>query len=277
MAGLTGAAEITRDGRTLIAQLMKGVATGGISHIAIGNGTGGAYAGVGVNAAIGNQFEMLGTNPVVIHNDFPFYNFGPNGLIDTFYFIDNTGSNTVNTQRDVSLSFGPNDSGSAILRTNSFNHIFLVDLGASSPSGFGIGATFCAPTPTPVMPTGIPNMICYIGYVQTDSSVISIYNPARMFSEITRTSVVDIEFLGDRAINGPSTLEPLTPSLLDVTIGANPSLLVRSQLSPGLNSTINEIGVWGNGGTALIGWAPIVPGTPITTGESIFIRWALGF
>lgn len=276
MAGLSGAPEMTRTGRNLISKLMKGVGTG-ISHVAIGRGTGGAYATVGVDSRIGNQFEMLGTAPVVVHNDFPFFNQGPNGLLNTFYFIDNSGSQVVNTQRDVSLTFGLNDSGSAILRTNSFNHIFIVDLGASIPAGFGIGATFCAPTGDATMPTGVPGAICYIGYVETDSAVRSVFNPARMFSEIARTGAVEIDFLGDRAINGASVLEPLTPALIDISTQPNPSLLVRARLSPGVNDTIREIAVFGNGGNDLMAWGKIDPGTVITVGESVFVRWALGF
>jgi len=270
MAGLTNTIEITRSGRTLISKLMKGTALSGISHVAVGSGTGGSYSPFGTNSRVGNNFEMTGIAPVVVHNDFPVFNFGPNGLVGSFYFIQQA-----NPQADLVLSFGPDANGANVLKQNHFNHLWLVHTGSSGPYGIGdilnlhTGSAAVPPTPT--------DAIAYIGCVEADTAAKTVYNPARLYNELGRTTSVQIDFLGDRAINGPTTLEFLQPNLLDISTEPNPSLLVRAPFSLGVTDTIREIAVLGDNGDDILAWAPIIPGTPITPGQGIFIRWALGF
>lgn len=270
MSGLTNTIEITRAGRSLISKLMKGVALSGISHIAVGKGVGGAYSSFGTNSRVGNNFEMTGTSPVVVHNDFPVYNFGPNGVPNTFYFIQQA-----NPAADLALDFGPNPTGSAILQQNHFNHLWLVHTGTSGI--YGIGDILNIPTGSSVPPAAPSNGIIYVGYVECDTTVKSLFNVARLYSELGRTTNLTIDFLGDRAINGVNTLEFLQPNLIDISTEPNPSVLVRAPFSLGVTDTIREIAVIGNSGSDILAWGPLIPGTAITPGQGIFVRWALGF
>jgi len=284
MAGLTGLPEIPRSGRNLIAKVLKGAATG-ISHIAVGRGTGivgggaGPTAPFGFDSRIGNNLEMLwlGNSSVVVHNDFGVFNTTANGIPNVFYFMDITGGGTVNHSRDVSLTFGTDPVGSAVLRANVFNHIFLVHTGASSPAGYGIGTLLCVPIPSAVMPTTVGDVISYVGYVECDSGVKSVYNPALMFQELGRTTDITIDYLGDRAINGAVSLELLQPNLLDISTQPNPSLLVRARFALGITDTIREMAVFGNGGNDLLAWGQITSFAAITPGQGIHVRWGLGF
>lgn len=284
MAGLTGLPETPRTGRNLIAKVLKGSGTG-ISHVAVGRGTGVAGGGAGPSAPfgfdsrIGNNLEMLWLNnqSAIVHNDFGVFNTTANGIPSVFYFVDITGSATVNNQRDVVLTFGTDETGSAILSPNAFNHIFLVHVSASSPAGFGIGTLLCAPTSNATMPVTVPDVISYIGYVECDTAVKSVFNPARMFQEVGRTTAVTIDYLGDRAINGTPTLELLQPNLLDVSAEPNPSLLVRARFNLGVTDSIREMAVFGNAGDDLLAWGPVLAPVGITPGQGIFVRWGLGF
>jgi hypothetical protein len=270
MAGLTNTIEITREGRSLISKLMKGVALSGISHVAVGKGTGGAYSSFGTNSRVGNNFEMTGTSPVVVHNDFPIKNYSANGVPGAFYFIDQA-----NSSADVSLSFGPNGTGSEILQQNHFNHLFLIHVGTSGI--YGIGTIGNVPSGSATQPASPVDTITYIGYVECDTAVKTFFNVCRLYEELGRTTSLTIDFVGDRAINGTTNLEFLQPNLLDITTQPNPSLLIRAPFSLGVTDTIREIAVIGNSGNDILAWAPIVPGTPITPGQGIFVRWALGF
>jgi len=269
MSGLTDTPEIPRSGRVLIAEVLKGTATG-ISHVAVGSGVGGAYHINGVNPRMGNNLEMLGWQPPVIHNDFPVYNFGPNGQVGAFYFmdVDNTGGGS--KQNDVGLSFGSNPTGRAVLKGGRFNHLFLVHVQYVAPHG--LGTILCADTDSTVMPVTVPQVICYIGYVECDSGVKSIYNPARMFNSIGQSSNMTISYLADRAISGGIQ----HPNASDITVGQNPSLLIRARFNLGVNDTIREAAVLGNGGTEVLAW--FNAGTfPITIGQGVFVNAALGF
>lgn len=270
MSGLTNTIEITRDGRSLISKLMKGVAASGISHVAVGKGTGGSFFTGGSNSRVGNNFEMTGYAPVVVHNDFPVYNFGPNGTLNAFYFIQQA-----NTSADVALSFGPNSTGGAVLQQNHFNHLWLYHTGTAGP--YGIGDILNIPTGSAAIPPAPSNYISYIGYVECDTAIKTVYNPARMFSELGRTTNITIDFLGDRAINGVTGLGLLQPQLVDISTQPNPSILVRAPFSLGITDTIREIAIFGNAGTDLLAWGPLNPGNAITPGQGIFVRWALGF
>jgi hypothetical protein len=270
MSGLTNTIEITRSGRNLISKLMKGVAASGISHVAVGSGTGGSYSLFGTNSRMGNNLEMTGTAPVIVHNDFPVYNFTGNGIPNAFYFVEQA-----NTQTDLTLGFGSDSTGGNILRQNHFNHLFLVHMGSSGPYGLGEVVNFA--TGTPAMPSPPSNIIIYIGYVEADAAVKTFYNPARLFNELGRNTSVTVDFLGDRAINGTLNLEFLQPNLVDTSLQPNPSVLVRAPFSLGVTNTIREIAILGDNGNDILAWAPLVPGTAITPGQGIFIRWALGF
>lgn len=268
MSGLTNTIEITRAGRTLISKLMKGAATG-ISHVAVGSGVGGAYSAFGTNSRVGNNLEITGVNPVVVHNDFPVYNFGPNGSVNAFYFIEQA-----NPQADLSLAFGPDALGANILQQNHFNHLWLVHSGTSG--SYGIGKVLNVATGNALIPAAPADAIAYIGYVEADQTVKTVFNPSRLYNELGRTTSMTIDYLGDRAI-GVSGLEFLQPNLVNTSTEPNPSLLIRAPFSLGVTNTIREIAIIGNNGTDILAWAPLAPGTPITTGQGIFIRWALGF
>jgi len=272
MSGLTTTVEITRMGRSLISKLMKGVATGGISHIAIGSGpTSGSYSSFGTNKRVGNNMEMVGFGPVVVHNDFPIYNFGPNGDVGNYYFIEEQ-----NNQRDLALSFGPDTIGANLLKQDNFNHLFMVHK-ATGSFGFSLANLVNIVSHSPVQPTAPVDTIAYVGYAECDTTVKTTFNPARMFNKIFQGPVQQVDFLGDRAISGTPFLETLQPTLIDVTTEPNPSLLLRTPLAPGLNDTIREIAVLGDSGNDIIAWAPVTPGVVITAGNTIFIRWALAF
>lgn len=272
MAGLTNTIEITRAGRSLISKLMKGTALSGISHVAVGRGVGGAYSPFGTNSRVGNNFEMTmaGTGPIVVHNDFPVYNFTANGVPNAFYFIQQANPNV-----DLALAFGPNPTGSEILQQNHFNHLFLVHTGTSGI--YGIGDVLNIPTGSAVPPAAPADYIIYIGYVECDTTVKTFMNVARMYDELGRTTNVTVDFLGDRAINGVSTLEFLQPNLLDISTEPNPSVLVRAPFSLGVTDTIREIAVLGDNGNDILAWGRLIPGTAITPGQGIYVRWALGF
>lgn len=270
MASLTTVAEMTRSGRNLISKLMKGTAVNGISHAVIGSGTGGAYSAFGTNKRVGNNMEITGNNPVVVHNDIPIFNFGPNGLVGFFYFLED-----VNNQRDLSLSFGPDHLGTATLKANLFNHLFMIHRGQSG--AFGIADLLNVPTASAAVPTDPPDRIAYLGYIETDLAVRTINNPARMFNEIAQIGTPQIEFLGDRAINGPTSLEVLQPSLADSSAEPNPSLMIRARVSAGVNDTVREIAILGDNGSDIVAWAPVEPSVAITIGQGIFVRWALAF
>ena len=274
MSGLTQSKEMTRSGRTLIAKLMKGTAVNGISHIAIGTGPVGGYSPYGFNYRMGNNMEMTGHNPVVVHNDWPVFNTGSEGTPNIFYFIDQ-----VNSTTDVVLNFGNDSVGPNTLRTNMFNHLFMIH--RTTSGGYGIADLFNAPTSTATMPTIPDGVICYIGYVETFSStgyaVRTINNPARMFSEIARAAPNLTEFLGDVAINGALNLDLLQPSLISVSTEPNPALMVRGEVSPGINTTVGEMAILGDAGTDIIAWAAFPVGVPISNTQSLFARWAIGF
>lgn len=267
MSGLSTQQQMGRSGRTLVAELLAGTASGGISHLAVGNGVGGPYSTFGTNPRLGNNLEMTGINPIILHNDFPVYNFGPNGVPSTWYFAEQA-----STTRDLALSFGNAYTGPACLQQNSFNHLFLVHTGVSG--SYGIGEVQNVPTSTAAQPTPPNQTIVYIGYVETDIGAKTFFNPTRMYHELGRVVPSQISFLGDRAINGPTSLELLQPNLLDVSAQPNPNLLVRAQFNLGINDTIREIAVIGNGGTEIVAWGTPTF-TPITTGQGVFIRWAI--
>lgn len=269
MSGLTTQQQMPRSGRNLCAELMAGTAAGGISHIAVGSGVGGAYSSFNTNPRMGNNLEMTGIDPIILHNDFPVYNFGPNGVVNTFYFIG-----AVGPSNDQALSFGNNVTGSACLQQNMFNHLFLIHTGTSGM--FGIGTISNVPATSATMPAAPNQSIIYIGYVECDTGVKTFYNPARMFNELGRVAPSQISFLGDRAINGPVTLELLQPNLLDVSLQPNPNLLVRGQFNLGVNATIREIALYGNAGTEIVAWG-VPPFTAVTTGQGVFIRWGVAF
>jgi hypothetical protein len=269
MSGLTTQQQMGRTGRNLIAELMAGTASGGISHIAVGSGVGGAYSSFNWNPRVGNNLEMTGINPIIVHNDFPVYNFGPNGNVNSFYFLQQVGPSN-----DVALSFGNNATGGACLQQNMFNHLFLVHTGTSGI--YGIGNISNVPTTTATIPAAPTNYIIYIGYVECDTGARTFFNPTRMFNELGRIAPSQISFLGDRAINGPVALELLQPNLLDISAQPNPNLLVRAQFNLGINNTIREIAVLGNGGTEILAWG-VPTFTAITTGQGVFIRWAIAF
>ncbi len=270
MSGLTNTVEITRDGRTLISKLMKGVASSGISHVAVGSGVGGAYSPFGTNSRVGNNFEMTGIEPIIIHNDFPVYNFGPNGVLNSFYFIQQA-----NNQADITLSFGSSATGGNVLQQNNFNHLWLIHTGTSGP--YGIGDILNIPTGSAAIPPTPSLAITYIGCVECDGNTTprSFTNPARMFNELGRTTSMTIDYLGDRSMRG---VTPAFNSLtLDITTVPNPSVLVRAPFSLGLTNTIREIAIFGNSGNDMLAWGPLTAGTPITPGQGIFILWGLGF
>jgi len=270
MSGLTNTIEITREGRSLISKLMKGVALSGISHVAVGKGVGGAFSPFGTNSRVGNNFEMTGIAPIIVHNDFPVYNFGPNGVPATFYFIQQA-----NSQADIVLGFGSDSTGSNILQQNHFNHLWLIHTGTSGL--YGIGDILNVPTGSAAIPATPGDAVIYIGYVECDTTAKTFYNPARLFDELGRTTNLTIDYLGDRAISGVTSLEFLQPNLLDISTEPNPSLLVRAPFSLGVTDTIRELAVLGNNGNDILAWGPLVPGTAITPGQGIFVRWGLGF
>jgi hypothetical protein len=244
--------------------------TAGISHVAVGSGVGGAYSSFGTNPRLGNNLEMTGIDPIILHNDFPVYNSGPNGFPNTFYFIE-----VANTSHDLALSFGNSATGSNCLQQDCFNHLFLIDTGTMS-GAYGIGEVQNVPLPTATPPTPPNGTIVYIGYVECDIGAKTFFNPTRMFHELGRVAPSQVSFLGDRAINGPVALELLQPNLLDVSLQPNPNLLVRAQFNLGITDTIREIAVIGNAGQDIIAWG-VPTFTNITTGQGVFIRWAIAF
>lgn len=267
MSGITNQQQMTRSGRRLIAELMAGTASGGISHLAVGSGINDALFGVfNTNPRMGNNLEMTGIDPIILHNDFPVW-----GATQSKFFRIESAS----TQNDLALSFGNNSKGASVLQTNSFNHLFLIDTLTISGS-YGIGEVQNIPTNTAAQPASPTNTVIYIGYVECDIGVKTFHNPARMYSELGRVVPSLVSFLGDRAISGVLALELLQPNLLDVSIQPNPNLLVRAQFNLGVNGTIREIAVIGNAGTEIIAWG-VPTFTPVTTGQGTFIRWALAF
>ena len=140
----------------------------------------------------------------------------------------------------------------------------------------GIGDIANVPALTATLPTAPANSIIYIGYVECDSGVRTFFNPTRMFHELGRVAPSQISFLGDRAINGLTSLELLQPNLNDISAQPNPNLLVRALFNLGINDTIREIAILGNAGTEIIAWG-VPTFTPITTGEGVFIRWGIAF
>ena len=243
----------------------------GISHVAVGSGAGGSYSSFGTNPRLGNNYEMTGIDPVILHNDFPVYNFASDGvtLAATWYFIEQA-----STAADLALSFGNNAQGPACLQQNMFNHLFIVHSGTSG--SYGLGEIQNVPTPTPVRPASPIHAICYVGYVECDTGAKTFHNPTRMFNELGRVAPSSISFLGDRAINGPTVLELLTPDLMDTSTQPNPSLLVRALFNLGVNDTIREIAVIGNAGKQTISWN-VPTFTSITVGQGVFVRAGIAF
>lgn len=267
MAGLTTVAEITRSGRELIAKTLKGDSLG-ISHIAIGTGPVGGFT-LFPNPRIGNniQIDFNGVS-VTIHNDIPVFNFGPNGLIDKYYFIEE-----VNTGRDLTLTFGASETGSEILKVNKFNHLFMTDLG---PSGaFGIANLLNAPTTDATRPVGITDEIAYLGYVETDSiEVRAIRNPASMFKEIAQ-AVPTIDFIGDKGI---AAIDPLSLDPGSVVTFPAPTLMVKATFGPiAAPDTIREVAVLGDGGNDVIAFTRVFPDLPLVVGQKLLVRMQLTF
>ena len=257
MSGLNLLVEMGRTGGASIAKVLKGSGTG-ISHVAIGRGPVGTFT---PNPRVGNNMEITFAGGVVtVHNDVPVFNFGPNGDIGKFYFIETTDSS-----RDLIMSFGGATTGAASLVQNKFNHLFMSHSGTSGT--FGIADLVNVPTDNATEPTGVAEVISYLGFIEVVLFVRSVHNPTRMFDEIARVVPV-IDFSSDAIIG---SIEGLSIDPNHIVTYPTVTLTSRGQFTPVGPETVREIALLGDGGNDIIAFSKVAD-TPIAVGQNLLVR-----
>jgi len=181
--------QIVVNGRVLESRLMQGDTVAGITKFAIGTGDG------SWNVANPPVAKDVGGNSLDIS-----YSGSGLGVVvgaGALYFSG--------TALDVPQTILDDTTTPAIV-VSQYNHIMVDNAGV-----FTVTATSSATTPT------IPSGNIYIGYVNTDATVVlTIYNQANMVHELARVSVV-ISFID---LQGDVTLEATNRIRVTATFGA---------------------------------------------------------
>jgi hypothetical protein len=239
----------------------------GISHMAIGRGTS-VVPPFGINNRVGNNYQMEPAfsggiiASVILHNDFPAFNFTVNGVPNVFYFID-----VNNNQQDKAMSF----TSDPPLVVDKYNHLFLTHAGTAG--AFGLGQIEVVDTDTPATPVK-GDAIIYLGYVLTTTEIRSVVTACRMFDKLGGPGTIlpdEVEYLDDRFLVGSISI----PSL-ETTAARTKNLLATARFGPGIADTIREVGVFANDGRDLVAYKGFL-NLPITAGQRLRLRWRMAF